>query len=761
MTGLDGLAELKRWKWVGVPLLLGLLAAQVAGASARNSATFDEAYHLTAGYAYLRTGDPRLSWEHPPLVDALTALPLLARSDVVLPLDDSTWARADIVNFADVFLWQANLSRAPQLIRAGRWPVMGLAVLLGLALFLALRRFAGEPAAWLGLALYVLDPNVVANAAVTLNDLGLACFLFVAVWRLGIYLDCPTAPNFVLAGLSAGLALSSKFSGVLIGPIFLVVTLLYRPPNRSPLSPGRQVAALAGMGLLALLVVWAAYSFAIGTVREGGVPLPAPLYWRGMMAVRRRIVASTPMLLLGRIYDAGVWYYFPVLFLLKTPLPTLTLLGVGLWRARGSWQQAILWLAPAAAVLAAGMSSPLTISYRHILPALPFAVALGASGALLHARQRRAWHIGMALLIAWAAVGAARIYPYPLSFVNELGGGPRNAYRLSSDADWGQDLISLRDYVTAHKVERVQLSYFGSADPAAYGISFDPLPGFRRTLSGPAYFSYNPCTPPPGVYAISVNSLQMGLLYHQRDLYAFFRDRQPDAYAGHTIRIYRVEYPPGTPVDRAVLVGPAIMDVPCDALGAQPGRRLIVKWAASGALVLAGQGPARYVIQGALPPSSLHARLLAGPDSLADARPLLADLPAGPAGDETALPVRFANGLALAGYELSAARAAPGQTIDLVTYWHLENAPSPPLAVFVHLLAPDDAILTQWDGWPVAFSGLETGDVLVLHHPLPLPASAVPGDYVLQTGLYRAPAGARFITSDGRDAVRLAVVEIR
>ncbi|MCK4316895.1 MAG: glycosyltransferase family 39 protein, partial [Anaerolineae bacterium] len=240
---------MKQLRWVGVPFLLGLLAAQMFSSSVRKSATFDEPYHLAAGYAYLRTGDPRLSWEHPPLVDGLAALPLLLRSDVVLPLDHPTWAQADVVNFADVFLWQANFNRAPELVVAARWPVMGLAVLLGLTLFLALRRFAGEPAAWLGLILFTLDPNVVANGRLVTTDLGLACFLFIATWRLGAYLTRPTVLNLLLAGLSAGLTLCAKFSGVLVGPAFLLVTLLYRPPDRRELPLSQRLLALAGMGL--------------------------------------------------------------------------------------------------------------------------------------------------------------------------------------------------------------------------------------------------------------------------------------------------------------------------------------------------------------------------------------------------------------------------------------------------------------------------------------------------------------------------------
>jgi len=754
----------KHKRWLGVSLLLCLLLVQMALSSVRKSATFDEPYHLSAGYAYLHTGDPRLSWEHPPLVDGLAALPLFLRSDVVLPLDHPTWEQADIVNFADVFLWQANFDRAKDLVVAGRWPVMSLAMLLGLTLFLALRRFASESVAWLGLILFTLDPNIVGNGRLVTTDLGLTCFLFIAVWRLGAYLSRPTTLNLTLAGLAAGLTLCTKFSGVLVGPAFLLIVLLYQPPDGRELSLGQRAVALVGMGLLALVVVWAAYRFETGPITEAGMPLPSPTYWRGMAAVYRRVQASTPTFFLGRTYDTGPWYYFPVIFALKTPLPTLTLLGLGLVRVLGRWRQAVLWLVPAAVVFAATIASPLKMSYRYILPVLPFAIALAAESVPSRCHIRRIWQVGLALLVIWAAVSAACIYPHHLSFVNELGGGPKNAYRLFSDADWGQDLVGLRDSLIAQDVASVELSYFGSADPAAYGLSFHPLPAFRRVLAGPDFFGYNPYMPPPGIYAISTTSLQLGLLYQHRDIYAVFRDREPDIRIGYSIHIYRLAYPPDMPLNRAVVVGPAVADLPPEALGVQPGYRLVTKWAGPGAFVLAAGGPARYIVEATVPPSSVVEMLLTGADLLADARPLLEILPGDPVpvtpdGEPVSLPASFDGGPALAGYELVETTVAPGQAVELITYWRVEETVAPPLAVFVHLLDTDGVALSQWDGWPVALSGLEPGDVVVLHHPLVIPDGAAPGLYTLRVGLYRPPHGPRLFVA-GVDHLLLPSIEV-
>ena len=56
---------------------------------------------------------------------------------------------------------------------------------------------------------------------------------------------------------------------------------------------------------------------------------------------------------------------------------------------------------------------------------------------------------------------------------------PQNSWRLLTDSnlDWGQGLIALRNYQQQHPNEALHLAYFGSVDPALYGIRALPLSG--------------------------------------------------------------------------------------------------------------------------------------------------------------------------------------------------------------------------------------------------------------------------------------------
>ena len=737
----------------------------MAASSAQKSAAFDETYHLVSGYAYLRTGDPRLSWEHPPVAQVLAALPLLARDDLApFPFDHPAWRMGDGEAFVDDYLWVDNHDRGPELIWAGRWPLMGLTLLFGLALFVAIRTTLGEPAAWVGLLFFALDPNVVAGGRLVSNDLAMAGFMMVAVWRLGTYLRRPTVPNLVAAGLAAGFAGGTKVSAVVLAPVFLLVAVIYRPPQGHALPWWRRLLALLGMAGVAAVTVWAVFSFRVGPLIEGGIPLPAPTFLRGLPGIWRRVARGTPTFLLGHTSDTGWWYYFPIVFLLKTPLSTLILLGVGLVGGIRRWRERALWWIPAVFYLLVASTSTLQIGYRYILPVLLFSMPLAAGAVTAWPRGRLA-RVGLALLLAWAAVEAALIFPDHISYVNELGGGADDGWRIFADmnVDWGQDLVALERYLETHPSEDVRLAYFGSAYPSAYGVDARLLPSFSRHLFGPEVAGFNALTPPPGTYAISATSLHLGLIYRGQDLYAFFRDRTPDAMAGRSILIYRVDYPPGTPVDRAVVVGPDVWSLSPEALGHQPGHRLVAKWAGSGAFVLPAQGPARHVVDAAVPDAPLVAEALAaGPEF--DAGPWLADLPADgdvadPDGSPVPLPARFEDGPALAGWTLSSRAVGPGDSLTLVTYWQMEEPISPPLAAFVHLLGPDGQAVTQWDGWPVATQGLETGDVVVLSHPLVLPPDAAAGSLVVQVGLYRPPHGPRLPVA-GSDRLILGEVVV-
>ncbi|HYM00212.1 MAG TPA: hypothetical protein VEZ90_14765, partial [Blastocatellia bacterium] len=231
--------------------------------------------------------------------------------------------------------------------------------------------------------------------------------------------------------------------------------------------------------------------------------------------------------------------------LVKTPLPTLILLAGGvIYTARHrDWRQPALLLTPVIVYFAFAMTGPFEIGYRHLLPILPFLFVFIGPLANIQIEPFKWVKWIVPALIVWLIVGAIRIYPDYLAYFNEAAGGPAGGARILADSnvDWGQDLPGLRDYINRENLDSIYLSYFGSAPPTAYGIkTFQPLPSYPYNYPGVESNVGKLSNPPPGVYAISVTSLQ-GIFFKDRNLYGWFRARTPDAVIGHTIYVYRIK----------------------------------------------------------------------------------------------------------------------------------------------------------------------------------------------------------------------------
>jgi len=163
-------------------------------------------------------------------------------------------------------------------------------------------------------------------------------------------------------------------------------------------------------------------------------------------------------------------------------------------------------------------------------------------------RQRSALSKGlMGVLAAWYIYSSTAIFPHYLAYFNELAGGPDNGYKylVDSNLDWGQDLKGLKRYMEAHGIERVWLSYFGTARPEYYGITYDYLPSY--VIWNPEHvweevFRFDTLPPLRGTVAISATNLQ-GVYFPagKTDYFAFYRRQTPIAKIGYSIFIYRVQ----------------------------------------------------------------------------------------------------------------------------------------------------------------------------------------------------------------------------
>jgi hypothetical protein len=689
------------------------------------SPVVDEQSHISRGLSVLRTGDLRLRIGHPIGLNVWQALPLALDPSVRLPLDHESWRNAAWDRFGEQFLWRINANPDGIVFRS-RLMIALLTLVLGALVFRWAHDLRGPRAAVLALALYALDPNILAHGLLATTDLGVALFMFAAMYALWRATRSNERRWFVAAGVLTGLAMLAKYSALILIPS-LAVLLLWTAREAQSMRSILQPAAF--ICFPALLVVLAVYL------------LRFDLYL-GELSFLLANTETHPSFLLGQRSVEGWWYYFFVTFLLKTPLPTLVLIGAAsvLTVRQRAWRGETFLLVPAVSYLLFSVVSGFNVGYRHLLPALPFLMVYASK--IIQTRHPAfvtrhgvrftlyppAWLTGAS--IVWLAASSIAAHPDYIAYFNEAAPSPRYNVLVDSNLDWGQSLKQLRAYLDAQAIDRVKLSYFGTADPAAYGIRYDPLPRWP-----PKQTDFVPANPAPGVYAISASNLQ-GILLDDPGAFDWFRRRSPDAIVGGSILVYHV----AADIDPPQAVGlcrepwTPIADEEVDALFGRRGLR-VVRFDCVNSWWWP-DGPAWYVVPPGVAPDTteqLEYERRRRDDSLVfrvirRARPAILDA--------LDLPAQFDGGLTLLGFNWSSDWQAGG-SIEVESAWRVDALLTPPVSIFAHLLDPNGSFVVDADGLGVPPELLQPGDIFRQQHRFELAPGAPGGEHSVEFGFYR------------------------
>jgi len=187
---------------------------------------------------------------------------------------------------------------------------------------------------------------------------------------------------------------------------------------------------------------------------------------------------------LGKVYPHGVWFYFPVAFLVKSTVGVLALLllsfGVVAMRRMTHWREVVFLIVPVIFYLIVALTVGMNIGVRHIIVVYAFLYALigGATWALI--RTSRRWAYVVVVFVLVHAASSVKAFPNYIPYANELWGGPSQThkYLTDSNSDWGQQLKSIKQYLDQRGVKDCWFLYFaaGVAEPNYYGIPCKPLP---------------------------------------------------------------------------------------------------------------------------------------------------------------------------------------------------------------------------------------------------------------------------------------------
>jgi 4-amino-4-deoxy-L-arabinose transferase-like glycosyltransferase len=367
----DALNAIQSDRGLGPRWLYPAIAAALIGAfllqallSMRNmSLTYDEPVYIAAGYSYWQTRDDRMNGEHPPLLKMLIALPLLSLG-LTVPTDDRSWREGDQGPFSRAFLSRQG-GNVERILFRSRLSTVFIGVLLALFVRKWAAELWGAEAGLAALLLFVFEPNTLAHARLATLDLGLTVFTFVSMFYVWKWLRTGRASYAILASVALGFSLLSKEAALAFLPIFLgqfivddfVASRNSLPRYVHPLKGFLQV--LAGGVVVVIMVyamvfhwhpllhiggehqtvdkVLARIPALKGTVQTQIVALGQRIwvpdvdkYIEGLLDQRRHLIEGHASFLMGHHSVHGWWYYYPIAFLIKTPLPILFLVMIRL-----------------------------------------------------------------------------------------------------------------------------------------------------------------------------------------------------------------------------------------------------------------------------------------------------------------------------------------------------------------------------------------------------------------------------------------------
>lgn len=283
-------------------------------------------------------------------------------------------------------------------------------------------RFAGLAA---GVAV-IAYPTLFAHGHLAHTDLFLTTFWFSAAASLAVFERTRRIGWLIAAGLLLGCAAATKFSGLLLAPVFVIWLAVRRPREALP------ALVIAGLSALAVFVM---VNPVLWVAPEVGI---ADYFGAGLQRVDEA-AARLRTEYFGRIYEyRPPAHYAWVWTLIVVPPSFLAAMVLGMTAIRRHWLVPFCLLNMGVLYGALLLPRvPMHDGVRLLLPALAFQCVLVGVGVhravqIVSSRlsdSRRPLFEALVLIavLAPAAVATVRAHPYQLSYANFLVGGTSGA----------------------------------------------------------------------------------------------------------------------------------------------------------------------------------------------------------------------------------------------------------------------------------------------------------------------------------------------
>lgn len=337
------------------------------------------------------------------------------------------------------------------------------AVLFGFFIFKYAEQKFGVPSGLIALYLFTFCPNIIAFSCFIVPDILVAFFIFFGFCTYEKSFEkISDIKKMLFSGLIFGLALLSKYTGVFLIPIYILLGLKKIIFEKLEIKHFiRQFLVVCAVGLFVLNLGYkftgsfkplTEFSFEskfftklseIPVLSKIPLPVPAPFVY-GFDIQKHISEVGHPTFLVGERSIRGWWYYFIIAFLIKIPIPFLILLLVAIfYKPKEKFNLAIAVLTLTLPFVLFTNSNP---GLRYLIPIFPFLFIYAAD---LINIKKKVFTAGIWFLLGWFFVESILIHPHYIAYFNQIAGGPKNGYKYLADSniDWGQDRFLVLKYL--------------------------------------------------------------------------------------------------------------------------------------------------------------------------------------------------------------------------------------------------------------------------------------------------------------------------
>jgi len=482
------------------------------------SPIWDEPLQLKVGLMFWKTKQFILEPVEPPLARLITSLPVFLFGQKIMT-----------GKLGEVYFY-------PRLV------VIFIGCFFLIFFYKVLKEIFNEKLALLGTILFIFEPNLLTHSHYNTTD-----FIFTALFFGVIYLLKKEKYWTSILPVSLGLLFATKVSGPVIFFFTGFLLTLFSVSLRRRLwldfstsleTTKKNIKRTVLFLLIFFVAFWASYLFKIGPaisyqtekaakeyqyfifenkpfwLKIFNQPLPFIDYLATLKFGVQYQKAGFDAYFAGNHSKYGWWWYFPVVFLLKTPLPLLILffttmfsilrvspdlvgtsreVPLKLFSTSSNNKQSLLFsldssnnnlptffLTPILAIMFLSLFLRINQGLRHILLIYPFLIIMAVFGWKKLWRQGKKWHLVLCGLLIWYIGRTIYFLPHPITFTNEFL-SPAKSYQVLTDSNlsWGQELIAIRGWLKSTNQQIIQstnqqisLFYFGNVKISDYLSDF-------------------------------------------------------------------------------------------------------------------------------------------------------------------------------------------------------------------------------------------------------------------------------------------------